>query len=83
MKFETLRTATGKEFNCDYFNPAPTVGQLNLRILNESLATVATVFSDPRETIQMTFENQYAAMYTRLIAIVPEGDAIRVVLGKE
>ena len=78
-----LKTATGKKFECDYFNPAPTVGQLNLRILNESLATVATVFSDSKETVQMTWENQYAAMYTRLIAIVPEGDAIRVVLGKE
>lgn len=78
-----VKTATGKKFKCDYFNPAPTIGQLNLRILNESLATVATVFSDARETIQMTCENQYAAQYTKLIAIVPEMDAVRVVLGKE
>ena len=78
-----LKTATGKEFECDYFNPAPTLGQINLRVLRESLATVATVFSDPRETVQMTYENQYAAMYTKLIAIVPEMDAVRVVLGKE
>lgn len=78
-----LKTATGKEFKCDYFNPAPAIGQINLRVLNESLATVATVFSNPSETIQMTWENQYAAMYTKLIAIAPEMDAIRVVLGKE
>lgn len=78
-----VKTATGKEFECDYFNPAPTLGQINLRILGESLATVATVFSDPRETVQMTWENQYASMYTKLIAIVPEMDAVRVVLGKE
>lgn len=80
---EKLKTATGKEFKCDYFNPFPPVGQVNLRILGESLATVATVFSDPRETVQMTWENQYVAQYTKLIAIVPEMDAVRVVLGKE
>lgn len=78
-----VKTATGKEFECDYFNPAPTLGQINLRVLNESLATVVSVFSDARETIQMTCENQYAAQYTKLIAIVPEMDAVRVVLGKE
>lgn len=78
-----LKTATGKEFECDYFNPAPTLGQINLRIKKESLATVATVFNDERETVQMTYENQYASMYTKLIAIVPEMDAVRVVLGKE
>lgn len=78
-----IKTATGKEYECDYFNPAPTLGQINLRVLNESLATVVSVFSDARETIQMTFENQYAAQYTKLIAIVPEMDAVRVVLGKE
>lgn len=78
-----LKTATGKVFECDYFNPSPTLGQLNLRVLGESLVTVATVFSDPHETVQMTWENQYAAQYTKLIAIVPEMDAVRVVLGKE
>ena len=78
-----IKTATGKEYECDYFNPAPTLGQINLRILKESLVTVVSIFSDARETIQMTWENQYAAQYTKLIAIVPEMDAVRVVLGKE
>ena len=44
---EKLKTATGKEFNCDYFNPFPQVGQINTRILGESLATIATVFANP------------------------------------
>ena len=80
---EKLRTATGKEFDCDYFNPFPPVGQTNLRVLNTPLPTVATVFADPQETVQMWFEGQYAAQYTKLIAIVPEPGAVRVVLGKE
>lgn len=78
-----LITATGKVFECDYFNPCPQVGQTNLRILNQSVVTVTTVFSDPRETVQLWCEEQYAAQYTHLVAIVPEVDAVRVVLGKE
>lgn len=80
---EKLKTATGKEFDCDYFNPFPPVGQLNLRVLNTDLATVATVFSNSNETVQLQCGTQYAAQYTKLVAIVPEGNAIRVVLGKE
>lgn len=80
---EKLKTATGKEFDCDYFNPFPQAGQINIRILGESLATIATVFANPAETVQMWWEGQYAAQYTKLIAIVPENGAIRVVLGKE
>lgn len=80
---EKLKTATGKEFDCDYFNPFPPVGQINLRVLNTSLTTVETVFSDPQETVQMWCGEQYAAQYTKRIAIDPEGDAIRVVLGRE
>ena len=48
---EKLKTATGKEFDCDYFNPFPLVGQINIRILGESLATIATVFANPAETV--------------------------------
>lgn len=80
---EKVKTATGKKFDCDYFNPAPSFGQTNLRVLNTSITEVAQVFSDPKETIQLWCEGMYAAQYTKLVAIVPEGDAIRVVLGKE
>ena len=80
---DILTTATGKEFDCDYFNPFPPVGQVNLRVLNTPLATVAAVFENPSETVQLWCGEQYAAKYTKLVAIVPEGDAIRIVLGKE
>lgn len=80
---EKLKTATGQQFDCDYFNEHTGMRQINICILNASLAEVATVFSNPAETQQMWWEREYAAQYTRLIAIVPEGDAIRVVLGKE
>ena len=79
---EKLKTATGKEFDCDYFNPFPQEGQLNIRIVGESLATIATVFADPRETVQLWWEGQYAAQYTQILAIVPETGAVRIVLRK-
>ena len=80
---EKLKTATGKEFDCDYFNPFPPVGHTNLRVLNTDLVTVATVFANPEETVELCCGMQTASQYTKLVAIVPEGDVIRVVLGKE
>lgn len=80
---DKLNTATGKQYDCDYFNPFPPAGQVNLRILNASLVEVATVFGNPTETVQLWYGSQYLAQHIKVIAIVPEGDAIRVVLGKE
>ena len=80
---DKLKTATEKEFDCDYFNPFPEAGQINIRVIGKPLVYVATVFSDKSETVQLWWETAYAAGYTKLVAIVPEGDAIRVVLGKE
>ena len=80
---DKLTTATGKKFDCDYFNPFPPAGQVNIRILSASLVEIATVFGNPAETVQLWCGEQYAAQYTKLVAIVPEVDAVRVVLGKE
>ena len=75
-----LKTAMGKQFDCDYFNPFPQANQVDVRILNTTLAEVARVFGNPKETVQLWFENQYLAHHTAVAAIVPEVDAIRVVL---
>ena len=66
-----------------YFNPFPPANQVNLRVLGVSLVEAATVFSNPAETVQLWWEKQYLAQHTKVVAIVPEGDAIRIVLGKE
>lgn len=80
---DKIKTASGKTFETDYFNPCPPTGQVNLRVLGASVATVAAVFSNPSETVQLWCGSQYTANHTRLVAIVPESGAIRVVLGKE
>ena len=80
---EKVKTATGKQYDCDYFNPFPPAGQVNIRILNASLVEVAATFGNPAETVQLWYGDEYLAYYTKVLAIVPEGVAIRIVLGKE
>lgn len=80
---DKLTTATGKTFDCDYFNPFPPASQVNIRVLGVSLVEAATVFGNPAETVQLWYGSQYLSQHTKVVAIVPEGDAIRIVLGKE
>lgn len=80
---DKIKTATGKEFDCDYFSAIPYPAQTFFRVLNTPLATAATVFGDPRETVQLWYSEHYLAYYTHLVAIVPEMDAVKVILAKE
>ena len=77
-----IRTATRKELECDYLNASESTRQANIRILNAPISEIAAVFANPAETVQLWFENDYAAGFTKLLAIIDDGDAIRVVLGK-
>lgn len=80
---ERVITATGKTFDCDYFNHFEPFAQVNISVHNSSLVEVASVFGNPAETVQLYYGKKYIAHHTKVIAIVPEGSAIRVVLGKE
>ena len=80
---EKLKTATGRSFDCDYFVPFEPANRITIRVHNIDIVTAATVFSNRRETVQLWYESEYAANYTKMIAIVPEGNVIRIVLGKE
>lgn len=78
-----LTTATGRKISCDYFNQNQPVPQVDIQISGVSVAETASIFSDRRETEQLWYGKQYLAHYTRLVAIIPDSDSIRVVLGKE
>lgn len=78
-----IRLATGRELDCDYLGHSEKRRQATIRILNTSFQDVVKVFADPAETVQMRFENEYASGFTKLLAVIDEDDAIRVVLGKE
>lgn len=80
---DRLKTATGKVFDSDYIATIPNPAQAYIRVCTASLPEVATIFSNPSETMQLWYNDTYLAMYTRLVALVPEAGAIKVVLAKE
>lgn len=77
-----VKLASGKEFECDYMDHSEQHRQANVRILNTPIYEISKVFSNPEETAQMWLGNEYAAGFTKLLALIDDGDAIRVVLGK-
>lgn len=80
---EKIKTATGKEFSCESFSVIDEPPRLYIRVSNAPLATIATVFSDQTETVQLYYGNLYVAQYTKLLAIIPENGMVRVNLTKE
>ena len=72
---DKLKTASGKEFDCDSFNFAPTLNRAYIRVSHLSLVTA--------ETVQLWYGDQYLSQYTTLLSIKPEGNAIRIALRKE
>ena len=80
---DVLKTASGKKFDSDYIATIPLPAQAYIRICNATLAEVAAVFGDRNETIQLWHGEVYLAMYTKLVALVPENGAVKVVLAKE
>lgn len=83
MKFDTLKTASGKELQSDYLAVIPDPAQAFIRILGKKLPEVAAIFSNPNETLQLWHGQTYLAQYTKLVYISQEGDAVKVCLGKE
>ncbi|MCI7807948.1 hypothetical protein MR626_01440 [bacterium] len=75
---DILKTATGKKFDCDFACVLPEMGIAYFRIRNVSLAEIASVFSNPAETIQLWYNDMYIAQYSVLDALIPESGAIRV-----
>ena len=75
---EKIRTATGKEFVCDSLSTLETPERLYITISGAPVSEIATVFSDPRETVQLYYGNVYVSQFTKLIGIIPENGVVRV-----
>lgn len=80
---EKIKTATGQEFDCDFVSSMLFPSRTYIRVCGAPIGTVATVFSSKSETTSLRFGDNVIEGYTNLVAIVPESDAIRIVLGKE
>lgn len=80
---DILTTATGRKYDCDYFNPSAETRQLNISIHGKTIGELSPVFADRNETASITCDGITAEGYTNLIAIFRAGPAVRVVLEKE
>ena len=77
---ETLITASGKSYECKYFVIISNPDRLYIRFSGIPIGEIATGFSDPAETVALTYEGKNTEGYTRLLSIIPEEDMIRVTL---
>ena len=80
---DIVKTANGKIYECDLLSAIDNPCRLYIRVINSTLPEVATTFSDKEETKEFLYGNILLIGYTKLLSIVIEGDAIRVVLTKE
>jgi len=79
---EILKTATGKEFYSDYIAVIPHPEQAYIRVLDTDITTVASIFSNPDETVQLWHGDHHLTDYTKLVAIIPEASAIKICLAR-
>lgn len=77
---DMLTTATGKTIQCDYFNLRPEAGRLRIQLAGVDMTSVAAIFSNSQETMQLNFGNEHAVGYTEMVSIMPVGGEIRVLL---
>lgn len=80
---DKIKTATGREFECSSLSTLPTPARAYIRIKEETVAALAAVFSNPNETALLECGQHRVEGYTKLFAIFPEPDAVRIVLTKE
>lgn len=80
---DTIKTLNGKIYECGSLSAIDNPCRLYIRIVNSTLSEVATTFGDKEETKELLYGNILLIGYTKLLSIVIEEAAIRVVLTKE
>lgn len=80
---DTIKTSSGKIYECDLLSAIDAPCRLYIRVINSTLPEVATTFGDKEETNELLYGNILFTGYTKLLSIVIEDTAIRVVLTKE
>ena len=80
---ETIKTSSGKIYECDSLSAIDSPCRLYIRIVNSTLPEVATIFGDKEETKELLYGNILLIGYTKFLSMIMEDTAIRVVLTKE
>lgn len=76
----TLYTNTGRGFESNYVAGIDGMPRLYIRASGTTPEEATAAFSDPLETEVLRFGDQEFHGYTELVAVVPEGQQIRIVL---
>lgn len=79
---DTIKTSSGKIYECDLLSAIDNPCRLYIRVINSTLPEVATTFSNKEETNELLYGNILLTGYTKLLSMIIEGNAIRVVLTK-
>lgn len=77
-----FKTATGKEFQTDYFVPHEPSKSLYIRIIDSDINTVREIFTEPEETSLLTYNEREFTGYTQMMGIEQESEALKVRLKK-
>ena len=80
---DTIKTSSGKTYDCDFLSAIDNPCRLYIRVINSTLSEVATTFGDKEETNELLYGDILLTGYTKLLSMVIEDPAIRVVLTKE
>ena len=80
---DIVKTANGKVYECGSLSAINSPCRLYIRIVNSTLPEIATTFGDKEETKELLYGNILLTGYTKLLSMVIEDTAIRVVLTKE
>lgn len=78
MSMTKLETATGKEFETDYFAEHEPSQSIYFRILNAELNTVTEVFRNPEETAVLSYAGKEYSGFTTVDRIEQQSDAIKL-----
>ena len=79
----TVKTTNGMIYDSDFVSVIDNPHRLYIRIINSDLPNVAITFCNKEELSTIYYEDLCFIGYTKLIALVPEGEAVRVILTKE
>ena len=80
---DTIKTSSGKIYECGSVSAIDSPCRLYIRVVNSTLPEVATTFGNKEETKELLYGNILLVGYTKLLSMVIEDTAIRVVLTKE
>ena len=74
---DTVKTATGKQFETDYFSSIPNPKLIYFRVLGSDIVTVAGIVANPEEMATIDYAGN---IFTNceLVFISIEGNAIKV-----